>query len=207
MTMGLGHASRLAGAAAAVMLCAACQFQPGSLGERRDGGSVVEDGTMDSLMPLDANDAAVDAAPDAAIITRTCPLTYTITAIADPESKYRLVTASDDWLAAETDCENDGDTVALLPTHLVVLDSAAESDWVFDEATTDKWVGVSDRNTEGTLQAVTDQPTPHFGNAEAQDNQKDCMFVNQNETLMESCNATFQYLCECDAFAADPANY
>jgi hypothetical protein len=154
-----------------------------------------------------ATDAPLDAPLDAPVVTKLCPPSYTLTNAAEPGSRYRLVTASDDWVAAEADCEDDGGTVTLKPTHLVVLDDAAERAWVYVQGTTDKWIGASDIKNEGTLRAVTNQPAPYFGTAQSQEQAKDCMFTNQNDTVMESWSAGFQYICECDGFAEDPGNF
>lgn len=196
------------------LVVAGCSFKPGSL-NRRDAGDTVDDVHIDAATELDdvlldtpapTSDAASDAAVDA-LVARTCPPTYMLTNVDEPGSKYRLVTASDDWAAAEADCEDDGGTLTLQPAHLVVLDDSTERSWVYQQGTTDKWIGASDRLTEGALQAVTDQAAPHFGNAASQEVQKDCMFTTSSETVMELCTAGFQYICECDGLAADPTNF
>lgn len=195
---------RAALASVALALLANCRFEPGAIGARDDAAldDSGRDATETDAMALDASP---DAMPDAAV-AKPCPSSYTLTDAARPNSKYRLITASTDWAQAETACEADGGG-AFLPTHLVVLDDADERTWVYQQGTTDKWIGVTDLNNEGTLLAVTDQPNPHFGNAGANQQSKDCMFVNQNETVLEDCSAGFQYICECDGRAADPARY
>lgn len=186
----------------------ACRFEPGALRDRDDAGTSPDDATDAPTgdVPIDttANDSGTDAALDSSLIV--CPLSYTLIDNARPASRYRVVTASDDWPAAEADCEDDGGAT-FQAGHLVVLDNEAERQFVYQQGTTDKWIGASDVNTEGQLQAVTDQPSPYFGNAASQEQSKDCMFTNQNETTMESCNSGFQYICECDGRNANPSNF
>lgn len=190
----------------------ACKFEPApfsATGPRDaldDTTSPPGDGNGTDGAATDAPPTPIDASIDALVVTLACPTSYTLTNAAEPGSKYRLVTASDDWAGAELDCANDGGG-AFAPTHMVVLDDEAERDWVYDQGTTDKWVGATDVNVEGTYEAITDQPTPYFGTPQSNNQSKDCMFINQTATVMEACSAGFQYICECDGRAADPTNF
>lgn len=199
----------VSGLAIAIAFSAACKFEPGPFVRRDASGPSPDDAIDTQSPPTDGppsdTPGSVDAPIDALVAT-PCPATYTLTNAAEPGSKYRLVTASDDWAAAELDCANDGGGT-FLPTHLIVLDDQAERDWVYDQGTTDKWVGATDVNVEGTYEAITDQPSPYFGTPQSNSQSKDCMFINQTATVMESCGATFQYICECDGRAADPTNF
>ncbi len=186
----------LAASIAVVAAASACKFEPGALGTREDARL---DSLTDSITDVSSIDAAADAPP------AQCAASYDLTNAAEPASRYRLVTTQSAWLAAEMDCEDDGGGG---PAHLIVLDDAAERLWAYEQGNTDKWVGVTDLVAEGVPIAVTLQTLPYTGTAASNDQPKDCMFNNQNVTVMESCaNAAFPYLCECDGLAASPARY
>jgi hypothetical protein len=193
---------------AGVAVMPACRFEPGALGgpddARRDGMLDGPGGADDGATGGDAMIAA-DAMPDGppALL---CPPSYTLFDNARPLSRYRHVTASASWQVAEATCEADGGN-AFLPAHLIVLDDEAERQWAFDQGTTDKWIGATDIKTEGTILAVTDQPSPFFGAAASNNMSKDCLYLDGSTTVMEVCSAGRPYLCECDGRAADPARY
>jgi hypothetical protein len=193
-------------AAAGVVVVPGCRFEPGTLGgaddARRDGPG---DGMRDEMSPgadtAAVGDAGLDAPP-----SLLCPATYMLFDNARPDSRYRHVTASANWLAAEVTCEADGGS-GFLPAHLIVLDDEAERQWAFDQGTTDKWIGATDIKTEGAILAVTDQPSPFFGAAASDDTTKDCLYLDGSGTVMEVCMAGRPFLCECDGRAADPTRY
>jgi hypothetical protein len=189
---------------------AACKFEPGPF-VRRDAGSDASDsggggdsGMSDVMPDTPMTDASVDAMADAVVLT--CPTTYILTDVGHVGSKYKYVSATADWAAAEMDCEDDGGGT-FLPAHLIVLDDDAERLFALTADNSDQWVGVSDVNAEGTLQAVTDQASPFFGAATGNMQSKDCLILNQNETTLEACTAMHSYMCECDRRAANPNNF
>jgi hypothetical protein len=191
--------------AAGITVMPGCRFEPGALGAaddaRRDGPV---DGVRDELSP-GTDTMMLDAMRDGPPALQ-CPPSYTLMDAARPNSRYRHETASAMWLAAELACETDAG-LSYAPTHLIVLDDSAERQWAFNQGTTDKWVGATDRKTEGTILAVTDQPAPFFGAANSNGDMKDCLYLDGGTTVMEVCTAGRPYLCECDGRAADPTRY
>jgi hypothetical protein len=189
------------------LIGAACKFEPGALRSADDARTdtpVIDGPSTDGFIP-DGSTPNPDAAVDGPLSLQ-CPTTYTLVDSARPDSRYHLVTTEASWTAAEANCESHGGG-AFLPTHLIVLDDATERLWAYNQGSSDKWVGASDRITEGTFRAVTDQPNPYFGNPGSNATDKDCVFTKQSATEMEVCTKDFPYLCECDGRAANPANF
>ncbi|MEO8698892.1 MAG: C-type lectin domain-containing protein [Kofleriaceae bacterium] len=144
-------------------------------------------------------DAAIDAPPDASFVTACETAGYT--AQANLTSLYRRG-ASATWSAAEAAC------VADVPgaTHLVVLSSSAEVDFV---KTTLGWVGLSDQATEGTFVNVTNEANDlrPFANGQPDNGGGDENCVQMKTTAGlddDQCNKKHAFQCECDGVAATP---
>lgn len=171
------------------------------------GDAAVDDAAQRDATVDAGYDAAVDAMPDAAF---ACPATYL--PAQGTTSRYRLVTQNASWLAAATDCANDGAT-----THLAVASSAAELallDAMPNAAIV--WIGLSDLKLEGTYVAVTAEDTMGYPPASGTpwdvgepnpDAGRDCVLFDTGELLVESCGLNREYFCECDAYANDPTRY
>ncbi len=159
------------------------------------------------------NDAGRDAAPSDGAIS--CPSDYTVT-LAGMSSRYRLVDDEATWLDAQTDCGNDGAT-----THLMVLNSDAERQ-AFAPHTLAfaRHVGHSDEVTEGAWLAVTDDPVvyaalvaltePPWNAGEPDEGTNgNCVTIGTDLDLRDrNCDDTpAAYVCECDGFAPNPANF
>ena len=150
-----------------------------------------------------APDARADARlPDAPIVLM-CPPGYA--PIANAPALYRYAGTGDDWLAAEQDCEDDGAGVS----HLVVFDNTAERNAVDNAIVDDFWIGISDRNTEGTWIAVNGQANPVTGGLGGGNTQRNCARVKNSNGSIEDqeCIDVDAYVCECDGIAGDSANY
>lgn len=174
--------------------------------QRGDAASV-DDAPRDAdVADADASyDAAVDAGmPDAAVM---CPATYT--SYPGTTSRYRTVTANAPWLTAAADCADDG-----MNTHLIVIGTASEENAVDLIVAGDKWLGLSDINTEGTFLWVTAEPTGGYPPATGApwetaepDGAGDCILLGAQGWTDESCGLNREYICECDAYANDTTRY
>jgi hypothetical protein len=202
-------------AALAAVALVACHFDGSGVPSGDDGGDDDVDGgptpPADAALdgPDDPADAAVDAAPpppDA----QACPSSYV--AVDGQASRYRLVTNTDDWLAAERDCEDDGAATGG-GTHLLVLDDAEELTAVDSRINPAVWIGMSDRVDEGTFVLVTGPGAVFrpFRSGEPNDGgllpSEDCIELNGVELNDEGCGTNRQYVCECDGVDADPEAY
>jgi hypothetical protein len=193
----------------------------GGIGCGFDGGNPATDdapsGTPDAP-GIDADPGAPDARPDAmpgapdarvdarlpdATIVLMCPPGYA--PIPNAPALYRYVGTGDDWLAAEQDCENDGIDVS----HLVVFDNTAERNAVDNEIADDFWIGISDRNTEGTWIAVNGQANPVTGGLGGGNTARNCARVKNANGAIEDqeCLDVDAYVCECDGLPGDPTTY
>jgi hypothetical protein len=160
----------------------------------------------DPLGSDDDVDAEVDGAPGIDVPDGgACPASYT------PMNGtcYRPVATARDWLAAEMDCEADGDG-----SHLAIivdvaehfdLHALAESSGIGAES----WIGYTDRITEGTFMWIGNgglDPSLDecfFGPSGPTNNPTiDCV-VQQSATMcgdwfVRDCAATRGYICEHD---------
>jgi hypothetical protein len=184
----------------AIALVCGCSFHHGLLGGGPTDGPPLIDARIDT--PIDA---AITTDGDAMQVA-TCPTAYSLHDSARPMSFYRWVSASASWTSAESTCEGDA-SPATRSTHLIVLDDDAERAWAFAQNNSDQWVGMADNITEQTWLAVTDQPNPYVGNASGNLPNKDCMYLNTNETVAEGCTTGHPYLCECDSSAVDSTHF
>jgi hypothetical protein len=186
-------------------------LEPPVLGHGDDDAAVgTDDGRIDSAI-----DAALsDGPPDGPGFPATCPSTYTITVVGG--SKYRLVTANKPWDSAQADCLADQLTNSSRHTHLAVVTDNQEIAAIAAVVAGDTFVGLSDRITEGAYIWVTDEITAFPGasgapwgtNEPLASATADCVTESPNGALrVVDCGNSRDYICECDAYAADPTRY
>ncbi|MCC6997257.1 MAG: C-type lectin domain-containing protein [Deltaproteobacteria bacterium] len=192
---------------------AACTFDPNGLGGRGgdddvlvDAGSGLDargdDGgpLTDGATPDDAT-VLVDATPpDAAPPDAARCVGY----VASGTSKYKLVTTTRGWVDAEHSCEADG-------AHLVVIDGDDENTRVGALSSSELWIGLSDRITEGSFMTVNgatpflpwsgNQPDDFFG--------EDCVVRYSNGRFNDAdcSDIPHAYVCECDGLEVRAGTY
>lgn len=161
--------------------------------------------------------ATVDVGRDAAISTdaNACPGTYAVT-FAGIASRYKVVDDEVSWRTAQSDCGDDGAT-----THLIVLNNDAERQALAPHTISfERHIGYSDEVTEGTWIPVTDDPGPYadlvslsvppWSNGEPSGGTgSNCLAISNNLDLRDrSCDGDpAAYVCECDGFAPNLANF
>ncbi|CAN5915651.1 hypothetical protein BH11MYX3_BH11MYX3_08820 [soil metagenome] len=159
----------------------------------------------DGAPPADAPvDMQIDAPPGA-----MCPAGYTtmIGVSTSPTSMYRFVATTAKWIDAEQDCEDDALTAGI-PSHLIVLDDAAEKTGMLGVVTGDQYIGATDLAEEGEVRYVTSQATTLSLNPTMGADNKDCIRIkaNGNEEYRD-CNEANKYVCECDGNTANPGQF
>jgi hypothetical protein len=175
--------------------------------ERRDGGAVADDADVDAGPGSDATDGGIDGPldgmPDALVCSAEFVTYGTLT------SKYFFGSMNKGWALAETDCETRGG-------HLVVIGDETERMAIHNVLGGTFWIGISDLVTDGTFVWVTDESTggypPATGTPWASDPKTtagDCVqMTGAGGTWSNNdCGNSRNYLCECDGYAANPANY
>jgi hypothetical protein len=179
-----------------VLVVAACGF-------RASGGPALDTGP--------GADAAgsIDAAG--------CPAGYV--QLAGLPSRYRLSGGSGPigdplargtWVMAEADCADDG-----VGTHLAIAETQAEHEAFVDVVSgASRWLGVTDRKSEGTWRTITGGTTFFaLWSSPPQDTGSDCLIL----TRVPSHEGSFcddpdpqwhkGYICECDGVAVDPTAF
>ncbi|XP_041807283.1 C-type lectin domain family 4 member E-like [Chelmon rostratus] len=120
-------------------------------------------------------------------------------------SCYLLSSESGSWTRGGQDCTNRG-------AHLVIIDSTEEQMFLsnFTEAETWSWIGLIDKDTEGTWMWVDGSPlTLRYWEAEQPDNggghakwgEEDCAHIRTGKKTAEnwndrSCDASLRWICE-----------
>lgn len=122
-------------------------------------------------------------------------------------SRYRHAQVGVTWVEAERDCEAEG-------AHLVVVDDAAENDWlkslaelaVTEDASTNQlmWLGVGDHAKESEFVWVNGATLGFTRWADSEPNSlngaEDCGEIRSSGDWNDDrCNAPLTYVCECDA--------
>jgi hypothetical protein len=160
--------------------------------------------------PIDAPaDAAIDAPIDASTVTlmEAClDADYTLVGT----RFFRFVGPGLQWPEAEADCENDlgPSTSNAASTHLAVLRSAPEQDAVSVLGLGgDLWIGYTDRRAESELRWVTDEPGQFNPQVDGNNDGKDCVQIRSGSLQFRDCTEMESYVCECDAFPANPTSY
>ncbi|HEU0036085.1 MAG TPA: C-type lectin domain-containing protein [Kofleriaceae bacterium] len=182
------------------------------------------DGPKTGIQP---NDGSPEAGDSDALLSGSCPPAYILDL--GTGSRYRLGTQTINWIDAANDCVADQSGALNRFTHLVVLSDAAEYtaiDTGFGSDHDALWIGLTDRQLEGTFQTVSTEPlqypqdttpsnsTPPWGNNEPDDNgdEDGVRYIGEVGTPPRSLDDFDEtqgmlYLCECDTFAPDPAKY
>ena len=163
---------------------------------------------VDADVDASATDARIDGPPaDAAVDAPPapgCPTGYYV--ISGLTGGYRYVSISDDWLAAELDCEDDG-----AGTHLVVVGGGSEHSGIDDlsPGEDELWIGVSDRVTEGTYRNVVNaiQSFLPWDSQEPTGANENCVYSKETNFNDDNCTDLRRYVCECDGVAAVPSSY
>ena len=116
-------------------------------------------------------------------------------------SLYRVGANSKSWVDAETECATD----VAGATHLVVLSSPAESQFI---QTTLGWVGLSDRATEGTFVNVTAEPNDQrpflSGQPDNGGGDENCVQMKSGGLDDDQCSNDHVFVCECDGRPPTP---
>ncbi|KAK2840185.1 hypothetical protein Q5P01_013925 [Channa striata] len=81
------------------------------------------------------------------LTNKSCPVGWTMFS----GSFYFLSSLSDSWTNARRDCQNKG-------ADLVVIDSLKEQNFLSELINVDTWIGLSDRDKEGTWKWVDESP-------------------------------------------------
>jgi hypothetical protein len=177
-----------------------CSFVDGSCGSGRRYDEYAGGGFAGDCVGATAGDGGIDAP----IQAPGCPVGYF--KYGTLASGYRVVSAQANWLAAETDCENDG-----TGTHLIFVDNSTENDAterdMIGEATF--WSGANDRITEGTYKTTANQPQTFlpWKSGEPDGAAEDCINVDETDFLDDDCNQSHAFICECDGMAPVAGSY
>lgn len=149
-------------------------------------------------------------------MSASCPSSYDVT-LANSASKYRVVdTTTVLWPDAEADCEDDGTN-----THLIVINNDGERQALAAHNSIDRHVGYSDSNTEGVWIPVTDDPNvyadlvslaapPWMAGEPNEGAGGSCLIITANLEFRDRvCTDPnpVGYICECDGYPANPANF
>lgn len=174
-----------------VLALQACGFKVDS-GPPSDAATV---GDTHDARPADAAiDATIDAPPP------MCPSNYEERA----GSRYRYVSTTAPWAAAESDCENDSSGL----THLVVLGTGELPTVDAISSASRTWVGLSDLVTDGTWLWVTGATGPSLGTGSSSCAELDDGGTFGGPQLREDdCTTGRSYVCECDLTPANPATF
>ncbi|HUQ07364.1 MAG TPA: C-type lectin domain-containing protein [Kofleriaceae bacterium] len=155
------------------------------------------------------NDCGVDPCVAQACVVPppNCPVGYVFNS--DTSSCFRLATTAATWQNAETDCEDD--TFQNIGSHLAVVESLTERDYVKTLTSGSFWIGLSDHDSEGTFRWVTgaapvladwavNEPNDDF-------NTEDCGEYRGGAGLRNdrTCNLAQRYVCEWDGTPAATA--
>ena len=196
----------------ALVAIAGCGFQANNGGQEQpiDAATTTDAPIVDPDGP--APDTMTDTMTDAPTGPQ-CPAGYgSIVALSNTASRYRFVNTQVAWIDAERDCEDDGDMMQR-PTHLIVLDDAAEKAAMITgllgtAAINDQWIGLTDLDDEGDFEHVTNQSSTYTANPTANADNKDCVRIKDTgaeET--RSCDETNRFVCECDAISAASSRF
>jgi hypothetical protein len=133
-----------------------------------------------------------------------CPVGYVRNN--DTQTCFRLGTTPSTWQNAELDCEDD--TFQNVGSHLAVVESATERDYLNTLAAGSYWIGLSDHDQEGRFVWVTGA-LPVFADwtvGEPNDdfNTEDCGEYRAGSLRRNdrTCSFAQRYMCEWDGTAA-----
>uniref|UniRef100_A0A668A4W8 C-type lectin domain-containing protein n=1 Tax=Myripristis murdjan TaxID=586833 RepID=A0A668A4W8_9TELE len=108
---------------------------------------------------------------------------------------YFVSTESKPWEQARLDCRDRG-------ADLVIIDSPEEQTFISSHKTS-VWIGLNDRDNEGTWKWTDGTPmTKSYWNANQPDNwgEEDCVHINNFEAVNNwndlSCGSSLRWICE-----------
>uniref|UniRef100_A0A3Q1JHX6 C-type lectin domain-containing protein n=1 Tax=Anabas testudineus TaxID=64144 RepID=A0A3Q1JHX6_ANATE len=116
-------------------------------------------------------------------------------------SCYFLYEGSGSWTKGRQDCRDRG-------ADLVVIDSDEEQSFLSEFTNMNTWIGLSDRDKEGTWKWVDgtpltvkywSAPQPDNGNGDPQFGEEDCVHIREAGTSSWndlSCEASLPWVCE-----------
>ncbi|XP_042371614.1 CD209 antigen-like protein E [Plectropomus leopardus] len=126
---------------------------------------------------------------------KTCPAGWMMFSSAC----YLLSAASGSWDEGRKDCRDRG-------ADLVVIDSPAEQTFVVGLTRTNAWIGLSDRDVEGTWKWIDGTPLtftrwgetqPDNGGGDPQYGEEDCAHIRPDTYWNDlSCETSMQWICE-----------
>lgn len=171
--------------------------------------------------------AARDDAGSGDDASSSCPDTYDIALAAFPDSRYFYQPITGPWLSAQQLCVQDAQGAGV-NTHLVVIQDENERTALYGALLAKTvmvtfWIGLSDRTLEDSFLWVTGEPlgmpprtTPPWppNQPDNENDAQDCVRMKApNETTYGGyfddigCTSVLAYVCECDAYPSEPANY
>ncbi|XP_067460383.1 CD209 antigen-like protein C isoform X2 [Thunnus thynnus] len=118
-------------------------------------------------------------------------------------SCYLLSSESGSWSRGRQDCREKG-------ADLVVIDSTEEQTFLstFTEVETWSWIGLTDKDKEGTWKWIDGTPLtlsywernqPDNGNGDPQWGEEDCVHIRSGNWNDLSCDASLPWICEKNA--------
>ena len=178
---------------------------------------------LDSPERMDASisdSPRTDAKPDAArmdsALPATCPQSYSVVTGLSA-TQYRISAGTFPWDAAATACAADQPMNSSRHTHLAVITTDAERSALSVAISTDAWIGLSDRVTEGTFLWVSGEPTSYPGasgspwatNEPQSGTNVNCALIvhSSGDFKVQQCPNLRTVICECDDYPNVPANY
>jgi hypothetical protein len=159
-----------------------------------------------------------DGGPDPLL---ECPASYAIAPVTGTayESSQDSGVAAMTFVQAEQRCVADQPASTKVHTHLVVLSSPQELDYLVQiRGAYVNWVGLSDLASTGTYQWVTDEPVDVLAQywASGEPNNpttEPCAYIGQDNQFRGKldtipCDQTPRdFTCECDLYQDNPARY
>lgn len=168
---------------------------------RRDAAAPTDgDTTIDDT--ASTQDASLDSSSGFDAPGFTCPGSYA--SISGSTSKYRFISTSEIWTAAEAACEADG-------WHLAIPDDLQELQLLANGSQGNNlWIGVTDRKTVGAWKAVSGSTQTYFlwEATEPDASALECVQVIPAAQMADQdCGSGRRAFCECDGLAADTSSY
>ena len=169
------------------------------------GGKQEQTGAPDATSAqTDAPTSGTDASttPDAGMATPFAACMAKGYAAAGTSTSLYRVSANDrSWVDAQAECAAD----VAGATHLVVVSSATESDFIKTKL---GWVGLSDRATEGTFVNVTNEPNDYrpwiSGQPDNGSGNENCVQMKAGGLDDDQCGNAHVFVCECDGRPSVP---
>lgn len=187
------------GLAALLFFVTACGVQIGGGRQEQNSAPDAAASQIDAPSNIDAggggNQDGGMATPFAACMAKG------YTAATGLTSLYRVSANDKSWVDAQTECATD----VAGATHLVVLSSATESDFIKTKL---GWVGLSDRATEGTFVNVTAEPNDYrpwiSGQPDNGSGNENCVQMKAGGLDDDQCGNAHVFVCECDGRPSTP---